>query len=90
MTLEEVVDASFTQPGHTIFLTALVAEGTSIEQARDLGHLFVRIVKDLGPAPSPQESIGAGTNDFRIRVVDTSMAPVARGAKSREEPDIVW
>ena len=61
-----------------------------MEQAQELGHRFVRIVEDLGPGPSPQKSIGAGIYDCRFRVVDTSMAPVTQGAKSREDPYIVW
>jgi hypothetical protein len=86
----DVTDAALSQSGTTLSLVLVVAEDVSSDRAKELGVLFVKMVKFHGPDIKPVQSIGPGNLDYVITVTYPDEEKIAKGAKNRIASVITW
>jgi len=87
----DVTDAALSQSGTTLSLVLVVAKDVSSDRAKELGVLFVKMVKFHGPDIKPvRVHPGPGNLDYVITVTYPDEEKIAKGAKNRIASVITW
>jgi hypothetical protein len=87
---EKVLAADIKQDGKDLTLKVFVAYGTSKPDAKEMGDNFVRLIKALGPEPSPGQEIGKGTFNYLVGVFAPDGKKIVMGAKARTSKSMTW
>ena len=89
----DVVDAVVNQGARErdLNLIITVSPGTNETRGRELGVIFVRLVKDIGPDDDPPaDGIGAGRHNYLVRVLEPEGKLVALGRKRWDLTQMTW
>ena len=85
-----VIEAVILQNDAKVKLVLIVIERTKIEQAKELGERFVRIIKTFCRDPNPNKEIGKGVYDYMIEVLYPDKDELAIGIKDCMNKSISW
>ena len=89
----DVIDAVVNQGARErdLNLIITVSPGTNETRGRELGVIFVRLVKDIGPDDDPPaDGIGAGRHNYLVRVLEPEGKLVALGRKRWDLTQMTW
>ena len=87
--LDAVVNQGARQRDLNLIIT--VSPGTNETRGRELGVIFVRLVKDIGPDDDPPaDGIGAGRHNYLVRVLEPEGKLVALGRKRWDLTSMTW
>ena len=89
----DVLDAVVNQGARErdLNLIITVSPGTNETRGRELGVIFVRLVKDIGPDDDPPaDGIGAGRHNYLVRVLEPEGKLVALGRKRWDLTRMTW
>ena len=86
-----VHDAAISQEGDDLSLVIIVGCAITVNDAKDLGENFVRLVKTFGPESAPTGSeIGRGNFDYLVGVYCGNERKIVQGAKVKTSARINW
>ena len=89
----DVIDAVVNQGARErdLNLIITVSPGTNETLGRELGVIFVRLVKTIGPDDDPPpDKIGAGRHNYLVRVLEPEGKLVALGRKRWDLTSMTW
>ncbi len=97
----EVIDADVTQDGYDVSLALIIAAGTSIARAKELGESFLCVLIDheleegslegkRGYPDWQTKEIGEGIFNYLIILTSPDQTVIARGAKASNATYVTW